>query len=153
MKKTTNLCRMLVLAGTVLITATVGSAAVRAASSTGKPVQLDSSIPPFWEKFKDAVIRGDKAVVAGLSQFPISMPYGMPTVRTRAQLIKRYRDVFNHETNAAKCFATSRPETDPARPKEFTVACKNAAGDEVIIYLFRRVGKTWAFNGLDNLNE
>lgn len=151
--KPTNLCRTLVLAGTVLLTATAGSAGILPASSRGKQVQSNDSIPSFWEKFKAAVIKGDKATIAGLSQFPIAMPYGMPTIRTRAQLIKRYRDVFNHETNAAKCFATSRPETDPARPKEFTVPCKNAAGDEVIIYSFKRVGKTWAFSGLDNLNE
>jgi hypothetical protein len=81
------------------------------------------------------------------------MPYGMATVRTRAQLIKRYRDVFNPETSAAKCFSTAQPVIDHSRPKEFTVACKNSAGDEVIIYTFRRAGKTWAFSGLDNLNE
>ena len=30
----------------------------------------------FWEKFKAAVIKGDKETVAALSAFPLSMGYG-----------------------------------------------------------------------------
>jgi len=146
-------CRALVLAGSLMLGSTAGLAGFLRASSPERLVQGTASISSFWDKFKSAVIKGDKAAVAGLSQFPISMPYGMPTVRTKAQLIRRYRDVFNHEGSAAKCFAAAQPQTDPARPKEFSVACKNAAGDEVVIYSFKRVGKTWAFNGLDNINE
>ncbi|HKP93332.1 MAG TPA: hypothetical protein VJS88_05505 [Chthoniobacterales bacterium] len=29
----------------------------------------------FWQKFKSAVTRGDKAAVAGMTKFPLSMPY------------------------------------------------------------------------------
>ena len=107
----------------------------------------------FWEEFRAAVIKKDKAKVANLSQFPISMPYGMRTVRSRAQLITRYREVFNHEGDAAVCFADAKPQTDPARPKEFTVGCKNGAGDEVVIYSFVLTKLGWRFKGLDNLNE
>ena len=107
----------------------------------------------FWEKFKSAVIAKDKNAVAAMSQFPIPMPYGMGTVRSRAELIRRYRDVFNHEGDAAKCFAETKPRTDPARPKEFTIGCKNPAGDEVVIYSFLFTKHGWRFGGLDNLNE
>ena len=117
-----------------------------------KPAQGDS-IEAFWGKFRAAVIRGDKATVAGMSQFPISMPYGMAELRNKAQLIRRYRDVFNHEGSAAKCFVDARRETDPARPREFTVPCKNSAGDEVVIYSFERTRTGWRFKGLDNINE
>jgi len=79
-------------------------------SMTGKSVQRDPSIQTFWTKFKAAVIKGDKAAVAQMSQFPIELEYGVPSVKTSAQLIKRYREVFNGETNAAKCFAESKPE-------------------------------------------
>jgi len=151
MKKVTNLCVLLSLTGYVLLS--VVGARTPSVSVSWNILQTDSSMSSFWEKFKAAVIKSDKAAVAGLSQFPISMPYGMRTVRTRAQLIRRYRDVFYHETSAAKCFATAQPQTDPARPGEFTVGCKNAAGDEVIIYSFKRTGKGWAFIGLDNINE
>ncbi|HAF24485.1 MAG TPA: hypothetical protein DCK93_16540 [Blastocatellia bacterium] len=118
-----------------------------------KRVQGEDSTQAFWEKFKAAVITGDKAAVAVMSRFPIEMPYGIPKVKSAAQVNSHYRDVFYHETNAPKCFSKAKPETDPARPKEFTIACKTAAGDEVIIYSFARGKSGWKFTGLDNINE
>ena len=116
--------------------------------------QNDSSIEEFWEKFKDAVIKGNKTAVGSLSKFPISMPYGMASVRNRTQLVRRYRDVFNHDgSSAAECFSTVKPGVDPARPNYFTVGCKNLAGDEVIIYTFKRTPAGWKFLHLDNINE
>ena len=115
--------------------------------------QTKESREAFWEKFRTAVIKKDKTAVANLSEFPISMPYGMRDVRSKAQLIKRYRDVFNHEGDAAICFADAKPVTDATKPKEFTVGCKNAAGDEVVIYFFMLTKNGWRFNGLDNINE
>ncbi|MDQ3472896.1 MAG: hypothetical protein M3447_04075 [Acidobacteriota bacterium] len=93
-------------------------------SSLGSHFQAGESRDAFWERFRTAVIKKDRATVASLAQFPISMPYGYRTVRNRAQLIKRYREVFSHEGDAAVCFAAAKPQTDPARPKEFTVGCK-----------------------------
>ena len=119
----------------------------------GTHLQAGESREAFWERFRTAVIKKDKAAVANLAQFPISMPYGYRSVRSKPQLIKRYRDVFNHEGDAAICFADAKPQTDPARPKEFTVGCKNAAGDEVVIYLFVLTKNGWRLNGLDNINE
>jgi hypothetical protein len=118
-----------------------------------KGSQSTASVDTFWEKFRAAVTTGDKMEVGRLSQFPIEMPYGMPTIRNNAQLIKRYRDVFNGEANAAQCFRDARPQINPDNPAEFTVGCKNAAGDEVVIYAFRRTRTGWKFTGLDNLNE
>jgi len=141
MKKTAILFLCLALVGTVW------------AQVSQKKVQSNASIHVFWERFRDAVTKGDKMVVANLSQFPIAMPYGIRTIRNNAQLIRRYRDVFNGETNAAKCFREVRPEVNPDNPAEFTVACKNAAGDEVVIYSFASTRNGWKFKGLDNLNE
>ena len=115
--------------------------------------QGDTSMETFWSKFKAAVIKEDKNTVAQLSQFPIGMPYGVPAVKTSAQLTKRYRQVFNGETNAAKCFGEARPVIDPGNKKRFTVGCKNAAGDEVIIYSFVLTRTGWKFKSLDNINE
>jgi hypothetical protein len=115
--------------------------------------QEDPSIRTFWEKFKTAVINKDKHLVADLSRYPITMPYGLRTVRTRAQLVRRYKEIFNHEGDAAICFAEAQPGIDAARPNEFTVGCKNGAGDEVLIYSFVRTKAGWRFNSLDNLNE
>ena len=111
------------------------------------------SYQTFWQSFRDAVIKANKPAVADMSSFPISMPYGMSTVRNRGQLIRRYRAVFNHEGSAAKCFETATPTVDPEQPKAFTVGCKNAAGHEVVIYSFTLTSKGWRFTGLDNLNE
>ena len=123
-------------------------------SMTGKSVQVDQSIQTFWTKFKAAVIKGDRIAVTQMSQFPIEMPYGVPSVKTRAQLTKRYREVFNGETNAAKCFAESKPEVDPQNAKRFTVGCKiQNTGDVVIIYGFVKTRTGWKFDSLDNINE
>jgi len=114
----------------------------------------DQSFSAFWTKFKAAVIKGDKIAVARMSDFPIEMPYGMGSVKTPAQLSKRYRQVFNGETNAAKCFAETEPKVDPENPKRFTVGCKIMnTGDVVIIYGFARTKTGWKFDSLDNINE
>jgi hypothetical protein len=113
----------------------------------------DPSLEAFWTRFKTAVVKSDKTSVAAMSQFPIEMPYGVPAVKTSAQLIKRYRQVFNGEAKAAKCFGEARPVIDPDNRKRFTVGCKNAAGDEVIVYSFVRTKAGWRFKSLDNINE
>ncbi len=141
MKKSTILFLLLALVGTSW------------AQVSQKVVQSNPSIDVFWERFRAAVTKGDKKVVATLSQFPIEMPYGLRTIRNNAQLIRRYRDVFNGEANAAKCFREARQEVNPGNSAEFTVACKNAAGDEVVIYSFASTRNGWKFKGLDNLNE
>ena len=154
MNKLSNLCLSLVLVGTALLcTDALASWPRSAAGTKSNLAQSGDSIKSFWEKFKAAVVNHDKAAVAALSQFPIAMPYGMPAVKTKAQLMSRYRSVFNHEGDAAKCFATAKPSVESARPKEFTVGCKNSAGDEVVIYSFKLTRNGWRFSGLDNLNE
>jgi hypothetical protein len=127
--------------------------AIALVQTRARSAQGDSSVEAFWTKFKAAVIKGDKDVVAQLSQFPLGMPYGVPAVKTKAQLIKRYRQVFNGETDAAKCFGEARPVIDPDNRKRFTVGCKNAAGDEVIVYAFLLTKTGWKFKSLDNINE
>ena len=62
-------------------------------SSLGSHFQAGESRDAFWERFRTAVIKKDRATVASLAQFPISMPYGYRTVRNGAQLTKRYREV------------------------------------------------------------
>jgi hypothetical protein len=107
----------------------------------------------FWQQFKTAVTGRDVQTVARLSQFPLGMSYGIPTIKTKVQLTKRYRQVFNEQTDAAACFSKAKPEMDPGNAKAFTVACPDAAGNEVVIYHFRQTKTGWKFTGLDNLNE
>ena len=107
----------------------------------------------FWDQFKTAVTKRDMQTVARLSQFPIGMSYGIPGIKTKAQLTKRYRQLFNEQTDAAACFSKAKPEVDPANAKAFTVACPDAAGNEVVIYHFQQTKTGWKFTSLDNLNE
>jgi hypothetical protein len=107
----------------------------------------------FWEQFKTAVTKRDVQTVARLSQFPIGMSYGIPSIKTKVQLTKRYRQLFNEQTDAAACFSKAKPEVDPANAKAFTVACPDAAGNDVVIYHFQQTKTGWKFTALDNLNE
>ena len=107
----------------------------------------------FWDKFKAAVSKHDVEALAGLSKFPIGMSYGIGSIKSKAELRRRYRQVFNEQTDAAACFSKAKPETDPANPKLFTVACPDAAGNEVVIYHFAQTRTGWKFTSLDNLNE
>ncbi len=107
----------------------------------------------FWQTFKAAVSKRDVTTIARLSKFPLEMSYGIAPVRNKAQLTRRYRQVFNEQTDAAACFSKAQPEMDPANPKTFSVACPDAAGNEVVIYHFELTKTGWKFTGLDNLNE
>jgi hypothetical protein len=111
------------------------------------------SFDSVWQTFRTAVSKRDLETIARLSRFPLSMSYGVPLIKTKAQLSKRYRQVFNEQTDAAACFNKAKPEADPANPKHFTVACPDAAGNEVVIYHFEQTRAGWKFTGMDNLNE
>lgn len=107
----------------------------------------------FWEKFRMAVIKSDKTTVAAMSKFPIEMSYGIASVKSKAELNRRYREIFNQQTNAAKCFESAKPEVDAGNSKRFSVACPDAAGNEVVVYSFVLTRAGWKFASLDNLNE
>ena len=113
----------------------------------------NNSRDTFWEQFKAAVVKRDVEAVATLSRFPIGMSYGIPSIKSKIDLRKRYARVFNEQTDAAACFSKAKPETDPENAKHFTVACPDAAGNEVVIYHFTQTRTGWKFTGLDNLNE
>ncbi|HKO35012.1 MAG TPA: hypothetical protein VJV21_00940 [Pyrinomonadaceae bacterium] len=115
--------------------------------------QSDPSVEPFWAKFKAAVLKTDKASVASMTRFPIEMPYGVPKIRNRTQLVRRWRDLFNVQANAVKCFEDAKPTVEPAAPNRFTVGCKDEAGNEVVVYGFLRTRSGWKLTFLDNINE
>ena len=107
----------------------------------------------FWQQFKTAVTNKNVDAIATLSRFPIGMSYGIPSVKTKTDLRRRYRKVFNEQSDAAACFSKAKPEVDPENAKHFTVACPDAAGNEVVIYHFAQTRTGWKFTGMDNLNE
>jgi hypothetical protein len=111
------------------------------------------SAEAFFQSFKTAVSKRDVEAIARLSKFPIEMSYGIPAIKSKVQLSKRYRQLFNEQTDAAGCFSKAKIEMDPENPKHFSVACPDAAGNEVVIYHFKQTKLGWKFTGLDNLNE
>ena len=115
--------------------------------------QSDADFKTFWGKFKTAVINSDKNAVASLSKFPIGMSYGIRSIKTKAELIRRYKELFSQQTHADKCFATKEPERDSTNSRKYSVACPDAAGNEVVIYEFERGAAGWKFVRLDNINE
>jgi len=125
-------------------------------ASVAGGARADNSMNAFWEKFKAAVIKGDKETVAALSAFPLTMGYGTSSIKTKVQFMKNYKYIFANETNAAKCFRTVKPATDKKRPKEFLIGCpfaKDSGGDEPFVYTFKLTRYGWRFTGFENINE
>lgn len=107
----------------------------------------------FWQQFKTAVANKNVDAIATLSRFPIGMSYGIASVKTKADLRRRYRKVFTEQSDAVACFSKAKPEADPDNAKHFTIACPDSAGNEVVIYHFNLTRTGWKFTGMDNLNE
>ena len=126
---------------------------VTLSSSVVSGQQGANDFKPFWERFRAAVIKGDKSTVASLSKFPLGMSYGIRPVKDKKELVRRYREVFNQQTDASKCFAVKEPEKDQANPRKFSVACPDEAGNEVVIFEFERGRSGWRFVRVDNINE
>ena len=73
----------------------------------------ESDFSAFWQKFKSAVIAGDKAAVAEMTKFPLSMPYEVKAVKNKEGFSRRYDEIFRGEANAAQCFKSAEPEKNP----------------------------------------
>src|SRR5690348_5115817 len=98
----------------VLILATTGLRA-----SKVNAVHTDPSIQTFWAKFKLAVTKGDREAIASMTQFPVKMSYGVPSIKTKAALSRRYRDLFKVQSDAVKCFVDAVPRVDDRNPNQF----------------------------------
>ena len=110
----------------------------------------------FWQQFKSAVAKGDKAAVAQMTKFPLSMPAFQKKVKDKADLLRRYDEVFNGEANAAQCFAKAEPGKQSARLYEVYCPFKATPNDREnapIRYYFELTATGWKFAGLDNINE
>ncbi len=110
----------------------------------------------FWNKFRSAVIAGDKSTVAEMTKFPLSMPYLVKAVKNRQEFLRRYDEVFKGEANAAQCFASAEPQKESKR--RYAVYCpfKETPADKEnapIRFIFEVTKSGWKFTGLDNVNE
>ena len=115
-----------------------------------------TNIQTFWKNFKSAIEKGDKNAVAEMTKFPLEMPYGIKSVKTKGEFIKRYNEIFKDEADAAKCF----PKTtlDKENSKRYAVYCSfkeniDKPEDAPFKYYFESTKNGWKFTGFDNINE
>ena len=116
----------------------------------------ESDFSAFWKTFKSAVIAGDKAKVAEMTKFPLSMPYLQKAVKNKADFLRRYNEIFKGEANAAQCFASAKPEKESAGRCEIYCPFKDTPNDwenAPIRFVFELTKSGWKFAGLDNVNE
>jgi hypothetical protein len=116
-----------------------------------------ADIASFWASFKSSVINGDKTSVAKMTRFPLSVPYGVKQVKSKADFIKRYDAIMNFEADVKRCFATQSIEKDE-NPKRYFVNCTfksepESSDNRPIFYYFEKTKTHWKFVGLDNINE
>jgi hypothetical protein len=116
----------------------------------------ESDFSAFWQKFKAAVIAGDKVAVAEMTKFPLSMPYEVKAVKNKEGLLRRYNEIFKGEANAAQCFGTAEPHKQSNRRFDIFCPFKETPKDREnapIRFIFEFTNNGWRFVGLDNINE
>lgn len=116
----------------------------------------ESDFAKFWQKFKSAVIAGDKTAIIEMTKFPVSMSYGVKPVKNKEDLLRRYSEIFKGDANAAQCFAKVEPQKESARRYEIYCPFKGTPNDmenAPIRFMFELTKGDWKFVGLDNINE
>ena len=115
-----------------------------------------SDFSTFWQKFKSAVSAGDKATIAGMTKFPLSMPYEVKAVKNKEDFLRRYNEIFKGEANAAPCFKSAEPHKQSDRQYDIYCPFKDTPKDwenAPIRFIFELTKSGWRFVGLDNINE
>ena len=117
----------------------------------------ESDFSAFWKKFKSAVVTGDKAAVAEMTKFPLSMPYEVEAVKNKENFLRRYEEIFKGEANAAQCFKKVEPQKGESA-NEYAIYCPfkgtpNDVENAPIRFMFELTKSGWRFSGLDNINE
>jgi hypothetical protein len=110
----------------------------------------------FWQKFKSGVATGDKAAVAEMTKFPLSMPYEVKAVKNKQEFLGRYDEIFKGEANAAQCFKSAEPRKESAGHYEIYCPFKETPNDwenAPIRFIFESTKSGWKLVGLDNINE
>ena len=116
----------------------------------------ESDFSAFWQKFKPAVIAGDKVAVAKMTKFPLSMPYEVKAVKNKEGFLRRYNEIFKGEANAAQCFKSAEPDKESDRRYGIYCPFKDTPNDwenAPIRFIFELTKSGWRFAGLDNINE
>jgi hypothetical protein len=115
-----------------------------------------SDFSAFWKEFKSAVIADDKLKVAGMTKFPVAMPYDVKAVKDKGDFLRRYNEIFKGEANAAQCSKSAEPHKESDRRYEIYCPFKDTPNDREnvpIRFIFELTKSGWKFAGLDNVNE
>ncbi len=121
-----------------------------------EPIRTQTDFSAFWKKFRSAVIAGEKATVAEMTKFPVSMPYLVKAVKNKEDFLRRYNEIFKGEANAGRCFASAEPRKESSRRYEIYCPFKDTPNDwenAPIRFIFELTKSGWKFAGLDNVNE
>ena len=116
----------------------------------------ESGFSAFWQTFKSKVIAGDKAGVAEMTKFPLSMPYEVKTVKNKEGFLRRYDEIFKGEANAAQCFKSAKPQKESDQRYGIYCPFKDTPSDwenAPIRFIFELTNSGWKFVALDNVNE
>ena len=116
----------------------------------------ETDFSAFLKKFKSAVASSDKAAVAEMTKFPLSMPYGVKAVKNKEDFSRRYSEIFKGEANAAQCFAKAEPQKESTQRYELYCPFKDTPEDwenAPIRFVFELTKSGWKFVALDNINE
>jgi hypothetical protein len=133
--------RALCLSAVVFVSFFVALAGQKQASSKA---HADAEV--FWSKFQSAVAKNESEAVAEMTKFPLSMPYGVRSVRSKLELKKRYAKIFDAETH--KCFAAAKPQWEEGTNSRFSINC-----GEAMMYWFEKTNGRFLFAAVDNVNE
>lgn len=118
--------------------------------------QAQTDINAFWQKFKTAVVKDDKAAVASMTKFPLGMPYGHKSIRSKTDFIRRFDQIMNLEANVKRCFQARKPTKDDNGDYSIDCAFKKEAessDNRPILYIFTKTKNGWKFWAIDNINE
>ncbi|QHV01208.1 hypothetical protein BWK47_14435 [Synechocystis sp. CACIAM 05] len=118
-------------------------------------ISAETDFNSFWQQFKTAVVNSDKSTVARLTRFPLSMPFGIESIKTETEFLQGYDDILNMEADAKRCFQTTKPKQEG---KGYAIYCTfkqlpESSENRPIKYYFARTKTGWKFEGIDNINE
>jgi hypothetical protein len=80
------------------------------------------SFAAFWSQFKDAVLKGDKEAIAGMTKFPFS-----DNQLTKANFVKKCGEMFS--AKVLRCFRSAKPVKDDKRDS-YSVFC----GETIFVF-------------------
>jgi len=107
---------------------------------------INAPVQTFWHQFQSAVAKNDKEAIASLTKFPLGMPYTVPKIKTKAEMLKRFGEVMDAESK--KCLAKAKAPNKVGSDGSFSIPCGSA-----MLYWFGLSGGKYKLTLVDNVNE